>query len=359
MANAKYKSIAALLQEQIRRGSIKEGEKLSTEMALMQQYDVSRQTVRHALQLLEQEGYVTSVQGSGTYVGSNIKRKSKNTSRQVAVILSTLSDYIFPSIIQGIESTLAEYDYTLTLKATNYRHDTERQILESLLESPPAGIILEGNKTALPCPNISLYKSFEECGVPIVFMHATYRELVNSTSATANDFQGGWDAVAHLYAHGHRSIGGIFKSTDNQGIQRYRGVIEAMQHYGLHYSDDAFLWFQDNSQLESLLKTDLPLTRLAGISAMVCYNDQVSRQILQALAPHGICVPDELSIISFDNSIFAEYTQPPLTSLSHPKAKLGQAAAETLISMISGKAVHSPVLDWELITRGSVAEKTE
>lgn len=171
--------------------------------------------------------------------------------------------------------------------------------------------------------------------------------LVNSTSATANDFQGGWDAVAHLYAHGHRSIGGIFKSTDNQGIQRYRGVIEAMQHYGLHYSDDAFLWFQDNSQLESLLKTDLPLTRLAGISAMVCYNDQVSRQILQALAPHGICVPDELSIISFDNSIFAEYTQPPLTSLSHPKAKLGQAAAETLISMISGKAVHSPVLDWE------------
>lgn len=176
MANAKYKSIAALLQEQIRRGSIKEGEKLSTEMALMQQYDVSRQTVRHALQLLEQEGYVTSVQGSGTYVGSNIKRKSKNTSRQVAVILSTLSDYIFPSIIQGIESTLAEYDYTLTLKATNYRHDTERQILESLLESPPAGIILEGNKTALPCPNISLYKSFEECGVPIVFMHATYRE---------------------------------------------------------------------------------------------------------------------------------------------------------------------------------------
>lgn len=354
MATSKYRILADKLREDIVSGKLADNEKLRTEKELMEQHGVSRQTVRHALSLLETEGYIKSRRGSGTYVLPR-KRTPINNSRQIALLLTYISDYIFPSIIRGIESVLSQKGYTLLLKATGNSLDQEREILTALLESPPCALIVDGNKTALPNPNLSYYRQLQALGVPIIFIHATYPELTDIPKIATNDKAGGRMAVNYLAAKGHKKIAGIFKCTDFQGIQRFNGFVEGMLANQLPYSDKHLIWFQDNEQMQILLSNENTLRYFTDCTSIVCYNDQIAWDVIRYLAHHGYRVPEDISVISFDDSWLAQYSSPNLSSFAHPKEKLGITAARTIIQMIEGASVSNIIFPWELAERDSVA----
>ena len=93
------------------------GDKLPSENVLAARYGVSRQTIRKALEELEHEGYIYAVHGSGRYISERtIHRKN---SKNIAVVLTYLSDYIFPKVISGIDNVLSENGYSIILKHTN------------------------------------------------------------------------------------------------------------------------------------------------------------------------------------------------------------------------------------------------
>ena len=357
MATPKYQLLAAALQSEIEAGTLKEHEKLKTEKELMAEYAVSRQTVRHALARLESDGFVRSRQGSGTFVTPR-GRAVRSASRQIALVMTYISDYIFPSIIRGIESVLSEQGYTLLLKATGNSVDQERAILQSLLESPPRALIVDGNKTVLPNPNLQYYRQFQALGIPIIFVHATYPELTDITKVAVDDRAGGHMAVDYLAQKGHTKIAAIFKSTDFQGVQRYEGFIEGMIANRLSFSDNHFIWFQDNDQMKLLLETDKTRRYFDGCTAIVCYNDQIAYLAVNYLTGLGYRVPQDISVISFDDSELAQYVRPRLTSFSHPKERLGVAAAESIIKMIEGERVGSTIFPWEFSERDSVMDLT-
>lgn len=355
MATTKYQVLAESLRTDILSGKLADNEKLRTEKELMEQYQVSRQTVRHALSLLEAEGYVRSRQGSGTFVLPR-KRAVVNSSKQIALLLTYISDYIFPSIIRGIESVLSQKGYTLLLKATGNSMDQEREILTALMESPPCALIVDGNKTALPNPNLSYYRQLQAMGVPIIFIHATYPELTDIPKIATNDKAGGRMAVDYLAKKGHSQIAGIFKSTDFQGIQRFTGFMEGMLANRLSFSDKHLIWFQDNDQMQVLLGSSKTLQYFDNCTGVVCYNDQIALDVIRFLTKYGIRVPEDVSVISFDDSSLAQYSHPNITSFSHPKDKLGIVAAKTIIQMIEGINVSSTIFPWELSERDSVAD---
>ena len=105
----KYFSLMEQLRSDIMSGAIRPGEKLPSENELSQKYSLSRHTVRKALGILEQDGYVEAFHGRGTYCSENM-RHIKN-SKNIAVVTTYISDYIFPRLIQGMDNVLSESGY--------------------------------------------------------------------------------------------------------------------------------------------------------------------------------------------------------------------------------------------------------
>ena len=102
------------LQEQIRRGELRAGDRVPSENQLAEAYQVSRQTVRKALAILEQEGAIYALHGKGTFVSERVRPEHK--SHNIAVVTTYLSDYIFPRVIQGIDEVLTAQGYSILLK---------------------------------------------------------------------------------------------------------------------------------------------------------------------------------------------------------------------------------------------------
>ena len=163
MKEHKYEAIARTLENQIRQGVFKPGEKIPTELALVQAYSVSRQTIRQAISLLEKRGLLIQRQGSGTYVEADYSRVVQRHAKTatIAVVPCFMSNYIFPSIMRGIEEIVSSAGYSVRLSPTQHRVDRERVILQQLLENPVDGLIVEGVKTCMPNPNIPLYRELQ------------------------------------------------------------------------------------------------------------------------------------------------------------------------------------------------------
>ena len=118
-------------------------------------FGYSRQTVRTALQQLEEEGLITRVRGSGTYVSYEGQLIDDNRP-QVGLLLSYYSDYLFPEVYDGIESSLSEKGYRIGVAVTKNRLNDEAAYLEGMLKNNVSGLLIEGSRSAFPTPNIRL-----------------------------------------------------------------------------------------------------------------------------------------------------------------------------------------------------------
>ena len=125
---AKYRFLVDTIKEKIKNGVASSGRRFDT---LSEQFGYSRQTVRQALSVLEQEGLIERRRGSGTYISSESRRTPRGNS--IAIVTTYISDYIFPTIIRGIEETLTNAGYDLTLNVTNNHVEEEARILQSLI----------------------------------------------------------------------------------------------------------------------------------------------------------------------------------------------------------------------------------
>lgn len=354
----KYRLLADDLRERILQGHT-EGDKLETENEMVARYGVSRQTVRHALSILENEGLIIRRQGSGIYVtehrqGSQICPTMDKT---ITFISTYISDYVFPSIIRGAEEVLTGSGYTLKISQTQNRVELERKLLCSSLESIPTGMIIEGTKTAFPNPNIALYKKLQSAGVPMVFVNGFYQELNDSVYVITDDRKGGRDAVSYLLSLGHRNIGGIFKADDIQGHERYAGFAEGLVTGGADLIDERIVWFTTESIEQPLFADNgkFLIDKLSACSAVVCYNDQIAVRLIDLFMRKGIDVPRDKAVISFDNSVYSDISSVKITSLDHPKEDLGRAAANKLISMINGKKEEPLIMPFGFFEKESTA----
>ena len=352
----KYQQIAGILRSDILDGVYAKQMRLPTEQLLCQQFQVSRQTVRQALSVLASEGYIERRQGSGSHIldrsqGTAVPRKS------IAVVTTYISNYIFPSILREIESVLARNSSAPTLYATQNQISNERRILQSLLDGRlPDGILVEGTKTGLPNPNLDLYRKLMDRGVPMVFLHGIYPELTGPLSVLDDNYGGGRQLVEYLYGKGHRAISGIFKNDDIQGLQRYAGYADALRDLGLSLEDQRVFWYNTENK-DLLLSSDALWDQTADLfrdcTALICYNDEIASRLVSLLVKRGVRVPQDIAVVSFDNSQYSELSVIPITSLSHGEYNVGRMAAELLMNLFKGKHCQSLLAPWTLVERQS------
>ena len=135
---AKYEQLASILRSEVQQILRQGGSKLATEAELSQRYHMSRQTVRHALKLLEEENLIERRQGSGSYIRQAGRADDVH---QIAVITTFLDDYIFPSILHDVQSSFAEAGYSTLVFATENKVSREREILLKLLDKAVSAVL--------------------------------------------------------------------------------------------------------------------------------------------------------------------------------------------------------------------------
>ncbi len=335
----KYQMIFDDIKSNILSGAYSVGEQIPTELALQETYNVSRQTVRKAILELSNEGFLRSEKGSGTYVSSQFRSKAAGGSskRTIGVITTYISDYIFPSIIRGIEGRLNEDNYSLLLASTNNDVAQEKKALEMMLSFGVDGLIVEPTKSNLYNPNIAYYLSFKEQDVPFIMINAYYEEL-EVPFFCLDDVQSSYLATRELISKGHTQIGIIAKMDDLQGKYRMKGYIKALGEAKLRFHPEQVLSFdtETKQELSASLKAFLSENR-EMLTAIVCYNDEVGLEAVNVCRQLDISVPEDLSIIGQDNSYIAKNANIRLTTLTHPQEQMGRDAAEWVIRKLQGK----------------------
>lgn len=354
--SAKYEQLASILRSEIQQLRRQGESRLATEAELSGRYHMSRQTVRHALKLLEAEGLIQRRQGSGSFI---LEDRRLDDVRQIAVITTFLDDYIFPSILHAVQSGFSQAGYSTLVYATENKVSREREILSLLLEQRISAILIEGSKTALPTPNLDLYRALQNRGIPILFLHGIYSNLPELPCLLDDNYNGGYQLTQYLLGKGHTRIAGIFKSDDIQGPQRYHGMIRALCDSGIPIRDEGFFWYDTEDRAALVhnercgLLDNFIRHRLGNATAVVCYNDEIAHFLIKRLLDAGKAVPDDVAIASFDNSFFSQIGPVTITSLGHKANRTGKTAAAMLLEIISGKAPRSRSLEWELTCRES------
>lgn len=316
-------------------GVIKDGEKFPSEHILQKKFGYSRQTVRTALHQLEEEGLITRIKGSGTYV--SYERGSADEEKpRIGLVLSYFSDYLFPQLYEGIKAVLDDKGYVLEVAVTRNRLNDEMLFLEGLLKKNPAGLIIEGTRSSFPNPNIRLYEEIRKKNIPTLFLHNHYENL-KFDSMELSDAKASYELTRLLIQNGHRRIGGIFKYDDLQGMERYRGFIECLSDYGVPFDDDWIRWYSTKDMEEKLSKKGLQrmYKRTRDCTAMMTYNDEVAGYYMDFLQEKGLKVPEDVSIVSFDDAMVPiPGSNVKITSAVHPKYSFGRLAARNLLRMM-------------------------
>lgn len=344
----KYQILMDYIKKQIATGTINPGEKIPSEAELTEVFGMSRQTVRKAIQELQYDGYLYTEKGRGSFV-SPLDNRQRNgpvltDSKLIGILVAFINDTIFPPILHGIEEILSRNGYSIFWGSTHNEVEREAEALMKMLKHNLAGIIVEPSKSAQPNPNIYLYEQLEKNNIPTVFIHAFYSNHLNPNYVIVDDVDAGRKAVNHLIENGHKKIGGIFKADDIQGHKRYQGFLNGIQAAGLDLRECKVTWIDDtfdwnSSQFTTSLQKKYQ-THLQNSTAIVCYNDDLAIALTKILLNLGLKVPDDCSLIGFDNTRHGELTRTPFTSMDHPKQELGRLAAESLIKKINNPNIQ-------------------
>ena len=351
---AKYTKLVDWAKSHIKEANLKKGDKFYSEGELVEMFSVSRQTVRHAVGLLENEGLLERRQGQGTFVAKGLSANGTKRKAIGLVIMAYMESYIYPKVLVGIESVLQQNGYTLSLAFSDHSLDGEYRALRSVLDSDVQGIILSPIRTRLYNPFTEIYKEIEERGIPLIFLDS-YREGYGFPLVGMDDVLAGQMATEHLIEAGHTQIGGIFQSDMMQGHLRYKGFINAHLAMEINYSAKHTIWYtrEDLDVIASAPK--YMFDRLKGCTGLVCFNDLLAFRLVDSFIAAGFHVPDDISITSIDNSDMAALCKVPLTTLEHPKERLGQLAANQMIKLINDPSFDANTLiSPSLITRDSV-----
>lgn len=360
MSEIKYENVKDKIKNLIKNGKYEVGSKLPTESELMEKYGVSRYTIRRAAGELESEHFIYRVQGGGMYVDDWKKqRKPVNDSKLIGVITTHLADYIFPRIISGIDRIITENGYSLILNNTHNSCEREKKAIQRMIDNQVSGLIIEPSQSALSNKDLSIYTKLKEAGIPTLFINAHYPQL-DFPYLELDDTKAEEEMTDHLIKLGHKRILGVFQIDDMQGANRLKGFLDAyMAHPDISYLSETVMYHSQQDMNPVFKKTVNLLEGTEAPTAIVCYNDDLAIQMMNVIRSIDLRIPEDVSIAGFDDFVMGHYVIPKLTTIEHPKERMGVDAAKMMLKMIAGEEVKSKLYEVKMIYNGSISSKVK
>lgn len=361
MTNFKYRQLADKIRQDILGGDFKPGQQIPIEDELMNLFAMSRNTVRQAVKLLVDDGYLIKIRGNGTFVAESLpqlKNGEGSGRRRIGVVLNHVNTYIFPSLLMGISDYLFEKDYALVIRDTHNHIAKEERILSELLETNLEGLIIEPARSGLPHVNHDLYRRIEE-SIPCVLVHAKLPDFSFPTVAV-DDAGGSELLVDHLISKGHTRIAALCKSDEQTGVNRFFGYAAGLRKHGLALDEGRVLWFADEDVpvLFSEANMSRVFSAIDNCTAVMCFNDDMAGRFYAFLDKNRRSVPGDLSIVGFDDSMQGGVF-PPVTTIRHPKDELGRAVGKAILDLIETPSANvTKFFAPELVQRDTVRNLT-
>ncbi len=335
--NPKKQVVAATMKDVAERANVSTA---TVSRALMNPEKVSQATRNKVEQAAIEVGYLP---GS---LNRNVKR---NESRTILVIVPDICDPFFSEIIRGIEVTAAAQGYLVLIGDCAHQNQQEKTFIDLIITKQIDGMLLLGSRLPFDA------SKEEQRNLPPMVMANEFAPELELPTVHIDNLTAAFNAVNYLHELGHDRIACI-AGPEEMPLCHYRlqGYVQALRRSGMqvdpHYIARGDFTFNAGAQaLDQLLNLTNPPT------AVFCHSDVMALGALSQAKRRGFKVPEDLSIVGFDNIALAEFCDPPLTTISQPRFDIGREAMLLLLDQLHGQIVSSGsrLLDCELIVRGT------
>lgn len=357
-----YKEVIEDIMDKINSKELEVGDKLLSERELCDLYSVSRTTIRKAIDVLVTEGYLNKEAGKGTFVKNNKGLLSNNEQLTGNVLfvrcvhsdnkdnLSNGNDIFYPALLMGIEQSAADNGYHCIYKTIDEKSIDQEEIDQLLAKVE--GVIWGGE-----LHNKEFLNHLLDINIPLLLVSPSIT-VDNVDTVNIEDKKGAIKAVEYLIEKGHQKI--VFIAGDANSFpsqQRKEGYLNAMQKAGLESNQlviTAEGWDFD-AGYQAMKKV---VKKNKEITAIFAASDLLAMGAISQAKEENINIPEDLSIIGFDDVDLARQLKPKLTTLKVMKEEMGRVAGKLLFeSILEGRNYSLNVtLPVELIERESVRE---
>jgi LacI family repressor for deo operon, udp, cdd, tsx, nupC, and nupG len=271
--------------------------------------------------------------------------------RLVGLVLPELQNPIFPALAEVVTGSLAQRGFTPALCARTIGGVSEMDYVDMLLEHQVSGVIFAGGSYALADARHDHYRRLTDRNLPVVLVNAGVGELdfprVSTDDAVAVE-----QAYGHLRSLGHERIGMVLGPEDHMPSRRKLAAMAQVAG-----------WAEGEQYVErcgfsmEAARVVAPKLIERGVTGIICASDVLALGTIRAARRLGRSVPDEVSVVGYDDSALMTCIDPPLTTVRQPIETMGQAAVDLLVTQIEGSGVfHDELLfEPELVVRGSTA----
>jgi DNA-binding LacI/PurR family transcriptional regulator len=272
--------------------------------------------------------------------------------RLIGLVLPELQNPIFPALAEVVGGALAQRGFTAVLCTRTTSGMSESDYVDMLLERQVSGMVFGGGQYAEADAPHGHYLRLLELRLPVVLVNAACEHLdfprVSTDDAVAVE-----QAFGHLTSLGHEKVGLILGPPDHMPSRRKQEAFRlAAERAGIaapkqHVEHTMFSIEGGQVAASRLLKR--------GVTGIICASDPIALGVIRAVRRAGLKVPQDVSVVGYDDSAFMNCTDPPLTTVRQPLEAIGRAAVTMLVGQIDGIAVTAEELlfEPELVVRGS------
>lgn len=271
-------------------------------------------------------------------------------SNTIGVVTHDIGSPFYDSVARGVAIELGESPYSPIFVDGQWKEEVEEDAIHTLLERRVDGLILIGGTVSQK----KLNKFRDE--IPLV---VAGREIADWEDGCffIDNFAGSYEATKYLIESGHTEIafiGGIKNHQD--AIRRKKGYTQALIDSGIEVNE-ALMFEGDFRAPSGVLAAESLLNRNTRFSAIFASNDEMAIGARLYLYRRGVRVPEDISVVGFDDQPTSAFVTPPLTTVRQPAFELGGVAAKALVHLLDDEPYDLPELSTKLIIRESVARR--
>jgi DNA-binding LacI/PurR family transcriptional regulator len=269
--------------------------------------------------------------------------------RLVGLVLPELGNPIFPALAEVIGGCLAQRGLTPVLCTTTPGGLSEADYVEMLVDQHVSGMVFAGGHYAEADSPHEHYKRLLDLGLPVVLVNAAYPEL-RFPRVSTNDTVAVEQAYSHLTSLGHERIGLVLGPEDHMPSQRKLAAFRTLSGAPQGSVEHTIFGLEGGQSVAARLVS-------RGYTGIICASDVLALGAIRAVRRAGRSVPEDVSVVGYDDSAFMNCTHPPLTTVRQPIEAMGRAAVTLLVNQIERAkvSVEELLYEPELVVRGSTA----
>ncbi|WP_394145232.1 substrate-binding domain-containing protein [Vibrio atypicus] len=272
------------------------------------------------------------------------------SSNTVGVLVGDVSDPFFGSMVKAVDTVAHEYSKHILIGNGYHNPEDERKAIELLINNRCDALVIHSK--GLSDEELIGYAK-EVKGLVLINRHIP--EL-SERCISLDNHRGAYLATEYLIRHGHKQIACIASNHDIEDAQdRISGYLAALQEHNIELTKSYIEYGEPNSDGGEVAMTNL-LTKSLTVTGVVAYNDYMAAGALSVLDENGVKVPEQVSMLGFDDGLIARYVHPRLTTVRYPIEMMAERAARLALNLANSEPVEEEAIIFTptLVRRNSV-----